>query len=138
MPIRGNSIGVITGQNDRYFEAVGLMDTIKDELNQAAEGHSHYFLNEPLTILQDPAFPVQSDELRRILDLAAAALSVGPRANKLQTMFGVYSDQVTGSSCHTHHGSYFKGLRPNEEYWSLGKLSPSPAARHLQKIEQPP
>jgi hypothetical protein len=63
VPIRGNSIGLITGQNDRYFEAVGLMDTIKDELNQAAEGHSHYFLNEPLTILQDPAFPVQSDEL---------------------------------------------------------------------------
>ncbi|KAN0136415.1 hypothetical protein V8E53_005783 [Lactarius tabidus] len=77
----GNSIGVITGQNNRYFEAIGLMDTIKDELNQAVEGHSHYFLNEPLTILQDPAFPVQSDELRRILDLAAAALSVGPRAN---------------------------------------------------------
>ncbi|KAN0133603.1 hypothetical protein V8E53_008591 [Lactarius tabidus] len=55
------------------------MDTIKDELNQAAEGHSHYFLNEPLTILDDPAFPIQSEELRRILDLAAAALSVGPR-----------------------------------------------------------
>jgi hypothetical protein len=81
MPIRGNSIGVITDQNNRYFEAVGLMDTIKDELNQAAKGHSHYFLNEPLTILQDPAFPVQSDKLRRILDLAAAALSVGPCAN---------------------------------------------------------
>jgi hypothetical protein len=81
VPIRGNSIGLITGQNDRYFEAIGLMDTIRDELNQAAEGHSHYFLNEPLTILQDPAFPVQSDELRHILDLAAAALSVGPRAD---------------------------------------------------------
>jgi hypothetical protein len=67
IPIRGNSIGVITGENDQYFEAVGLMDTIKDELNQAAEGHSHYFLNEPLTILHDPAFPVQSEELRRIL-----------------------------------------------------------------------
>jgi hypothetical protein len=78
MPIRGNSIGIITRQNDRYFEAVGLMDTIKHELNQAAEGHLHYFLNEPLTILQDPVFPVQSEELRRILDLAAAALSVGP------------------------------------------------------------
>ncbi|KAN0141436.1 hypothetical protein V8E53_000681 [Lactarius tabidus] len=81
IPIRGNSIEVITGQNDCYFEAVGLMDTIKDELNQAAEGHSHYFLKEPLTILQDPAFPVQSDELQWILDLTTAALSVGPHTD---------------------------------------------------------
>ncbi|KAN0133382.1 hypothetical protein V8E53_008822 [Lactarius tabidus] len=80
-PIGANPIMVITGENDRYFEAVGLMDTISDELNQAAEGHSHYFLREPLTILQDPVFPVQSEELCQILDLTAAALSVGPRVN---------------------------------------------------------
>jgi hypothetical protein len=89
MPIRGNLIGLITGQNDWYFEAVGLMDTIKDELNQAAEGHSHYFLNEPLTILQDPAFPVQSDELHRILDLAAAALSVGLRIDNTEDIWSL-------------------------------------------------
>ncbi|KAN0135979.1 hypothetical protein V8E53_006140 [Lactarius tabidus] len=89
MPIRGNSIGLITGQNDRYFEAVGLMDTIRDELNQAAEGHSHYFLSEPLTILQDPAFPIQSDELCRILDLAAAALSVGPRTDNTDDVWSL-------------------------------------------------
>jgi hypothetical protein len=57
------------------------MDTISDELNQAVEGHSHYFLKEPLTILQDPGFPVHSEELHRILDLTAAMLSVGPRIN---------------------------------------------------------
>ncbi|KAN0133614.1 hypothetical protein V8E53_008561 [Lactarius tabidus] len=89
MPIRGNSIGLITGQNDRYFKAIGLMDTIRDELNQAAEGHSHYFLNEPLTIMQDPAFPVQSDELCRILDLAAAALSVGSRTNNTDDVWSL-------------------------------------------------
>ncbi|KAN0134123.1 hypothetical protein V8E53_008060 [Lactarius tabidus] len=76
-----NPITVITSENDCYFEAIGLMDTITDELNQAAEGHSHYFLKELLTILRDPAFPVQSEELCRILDLTAAALSVGPRLN---------------------------------------------------------
>ncbi|KAN0138338.1 hypothetical protein V8E53_003801 [Lactarius tabidus] len=89
MPIRGNSIGLITGQNDRYFEAIGLMDTIRDELNQAAEGHLHYFLNEPLTIIQDPVFPVQSDELHRILDLAAAALSVGPRTDNTDDVWSL-------------------------------------------------
>ncbi|KAN0136743.1 hypothetical protein V8E53_005513 [Lactarius tabidus] len=65
------------------------MDTIKDELNQAAEGHSHYFLNEPLTIIQDLAFPVQSEELRRILDLTAAALSVGPRTDDSDDIWGL-------------------------------------------------
>jgi hypothetical protein len=55
------------------------MHAIRDELNQAVEGHSHYFLREPLSIMEDPAFPVQSEELRRILDLAGAALSAGPR-----------------------------------------------------------
>ncbi|KAN0134793.1 hypothetical protein V8E53_007392 [Lactarius tabidus] len=89
MHIRGNSIEVITGQNDWYFEAVGLMDTIRDELNQAAEGHSHYFLNEPLTIIQDPAFLVQSDEPRRILDLTAAALSVGLHSDDPEEVWGL-------------------------------------------------
>jgi hypothetical protein len=79
--IRGNSITVITGDNDWYNEAVDTMTSITDELNQVAEGHSHYFLREPLTIMTDPSFLIQSDELRHILDLAAAALSVGPRTN---------------------------------------------------------
>ncbi|KAN0130022.1 hypothetical protein V8E53_012176 [Lactarius tabidus] len=81
VPIRGNLIGVITGENDRYFEAVGLMDTITNKLKEAVEGHSHYFLKELITILEDPVFPVQSEELRWILDLTAAALSVGPCTN---------------------------------------------------------
>jgi hypothetical protein len=104
MPIRGNSIGLITGQNNRYFEAVGLMDTIRDELNQAAEGHSHYFLNEPLTILQDPAFPVQSDELRRILDLAAAALSVGPRTDNTDDVWSLLRPSDWYCAANSHHG----------------------------------
>jgi hypothetical protein len=80
--IRGNSITVITGDDIRYNEAIDTMTSITDELNQAAEGHSHYFLREPLSIMTDPSFPIQSDELRRILDLAAAALSVGPHTDK--------------------------------------------------------
>ncbi|KAN0142041.1 hypothetical protein V8E53_000503 [Lactarius tabidus] len=55
----GNSIGLITGQNDRYFEAIGLMDTIRDELNQAAE------------------------------DLAAAALSVGPHMDNTEDVWSL-------------------------------------------------
>ncbi|KAN0141595.1 hypothetical protein V8E53_000057 [Lactarius tabidus] len=59
-------------------DAIATMRSITDELNQAVEGHSHYFLQEPLNILYDPAFPIKSEELRRILDIAAAVLSGGP------------------------------------------------------------
>ncbi|KAN0130440.1 hypothetical protein V8E53_011703 [Lactarius tabidus] len=61
------------------LDVQGALNTMRDELNQAVEGHSHYFLRELLTIMEDPVFPVQSNELCHILDLAAAALSPGPR-----------------------------------------------------------
>ncbi|KAN0135287.1 hypothetical protein V8E53_006852 [Lactarius tabidus] len=59
-------------------DAVATLKSITEELNQVVEGHSHYFLREPLTILEDPAFPIKTEGLRRILDIAAAILSGGP------------------------------------------------------------
>ncbi|KAN0140656.1 hypothetical protein V8E53_001483 [Lactarius tabidus] len=59
-------------------DAETMLHAITNELNQAVEGHSHYFLREPLTILADPALPVKTEELRRILDISAAVLSGGP------------------------------------------------------------
>ncbi|KAN0130662.1 hypothetical protein V8E53_011555 [Lactarius tabidus] len=50
-----------------------------EELNEGVEGYSHYFLNEPLTLCNEPAIEVASPHLRRILDIAGAALSMGPR-----------------------------------------------------------
>ncbi|KAN0136092.1 hypothetical protein V8E53_005952 [Lactarius tabidus] len=84
MQVMDGSLASVTTINDHYYQAIGAMNSIRDELNQAVEGHSHYFLREPLTILEDPAFPVQSEELRRILDLAGAALSAGPRLDSDQ------------------------------------------------------
>jgi hypothetical protein len=59
-------------------EAAAAMKSITEELNQVVEGHSHYFLRDPLTILEDPAFPIKTEGLQRILDIAAAVLSGGP------------------------------------------------------------
>jgi hypothetical protein len=50
-----------------------------EELNEHVEGYSHYFLNEQLTICDEPAIEIASPHLRRILDIAGAALSMGPR-----------------------------------------------------------
>ncbi|KAN0133885.1 hypothetical protein V8E53_008317 [Lactarius tabidus] len=82
--VMDGSLVSITGSNYRYYQAEGAMHAIRDELNQAVEGHSHYFLREPLTIMEDPAFPVQSEELWHILDLTGAALSAGPRLDSDQ------------------------------------------------------
>ncbi|KAN0140207.1 hypothetical protein V8E53_002103 [Lactarius tabidus] len=58
-----NSIELITGNNNHYFKVVGTMEVITKELNQAVEGYSHYFLNEEITILDEPGFPIQSNKL---------------------------------------------------------------------------
>jgi hypothetical protein len=50
-----------------------------EELNEGVEGYSHYFLNEQLTICDEPAIEIASPHLRRILDIAGATLSMGPR-----------------------------------------------------------
>jgi hypothetical protein len=76
--VMDGSMVPLISTNYRYYQVEGAMHAIRDELNQVVEGHSHYFLREPLSIMEDPAFPVQSEELQRILDLAGAALSAGP------------------------------------------------------------
>ncbi|KAN0139521.1 hypothetical protein V8E53_002637 [Lactarius tabidus] len=63
---------------ERHQDAVEGMNAITIELNQLVEGHSHYFLREPLTIVQDPGLLIKSEELRKVLDIAAAVLSGGP------------------------------------------------------------
>jgi hypothetical protein len=60
-------------------EAEGAFQAITDELNRVREGFSHYFLREPLTLLEDPAVPIESEHLRRMADIVGAVLSGGPR-----------------------------------------------------------
>jgi hypothetical protein len=50
-----------------------------EELNEGVEGYSHYFLSELLTLCGEPAIEIASPHLRRILDIAGATLSMGPR-----------------------------------------------------------
>ncbi|KAN0129581.1 hypothetical protein V8E53_012577 [Lactarius tabidus] len=66
--------------NDTLFNnAEAAVKRSLEELNEGVEGYSHYFLNEQLTICDEPAIEIASPHLRRILDIAGAALSMGPR-----------------------------------------------------------
>jgi hypothetical protein len=49
------------------------------ELNDARLGYSHYFLREPITLLDEACISVESPILRRMLDIVGAVLSTGPR-----------------------------------------------------------
>jgi hypothetical protein len=62
---------------DLQQEAVDAMIGATDELNQAVEGYSHYFLDEPLRMLASPSFQVESEPLRRMVDVVTAVVSMG-------------------------------------------------------------
>jgi hypothetical protein len=62
---------------DLQQEAVDAMKGATDELNQAVEGYSHYFLGEPLRMLASPSFQVESEPLRRMVDVVTAVVSMG-------------------------------------------------------------
>jgi hypothetical protein len=49
------------------------------ELNDARLGYSHYFLREPITLLDEACMSVESPVLRRMLDVVGAVISTGPR-----------------------------------------------------------
>jgi hypothetical protein len=49
------------------------------ELNDARLGYSHYFLREPITLLDEACVSVESPILRRMLNVIGAVLSTGPR-----------------------------------------------------------
>jgi hypothetical protein len=62
---------------DLHQEVVDAMAGATDELNQAVEGYSHYFLNQPLHMLVLPTFSVTPDSLRRMVDVVLAVVSMG-------------------------------------------------------------
>jgi hypothetical protein len=62
---------------DLQQEAVDAMIGATDELNQAVEGYSHYFLEQPLHLLASPTFAVESAPLRRMVDVVTAVISMG-------------------------------------------------------------
>jgi hypothetical protein len=62
---------------DLQQEAVDAMMGATDELNQAVEGYSHYFLEQPLHLLASPSFAVESVPLRRMVDVVTAVVSMG-------------------------------------------------------------
>jgi hypothetical protein len=62
---------------DLQEEVVESMIGATDELNQAVEGYSHYFLEQPLHMLASLTFAVAPDPLCRMVDMVTAVVSMG-------------------------------------------------------------
>jgi hypothetical protein len=99
----------VQNSQDGFLDALMSSDTLLanaetavrktlEELNEGVEGYSHYFLSEPLTLCDEPAIEVASPHLRRILDIAGAALSMGP--------------------CNEQDGDTWRMLRPSDWFRS--------------------
>jgi hypothetical protein len=77
-PLTDGSVFNVEVMEDAQREAETTFQGITDELNRVREGFSHYFLRDPLTLLEDPPVPVESEHLRHMADIIRAVLSGGP------------------------------------------------------------
>jgi hypothetical protein len=73
------SVFNVKTMEEAHNEAKGALESITMELNRVREGFSHYFLREPLALLEDPSVPIESEHLCRMADIVGAVLSGGPR-----------------------------------------------------------
>jgi hypothetical protein len=63
-----------------HEEAEASLAGATDELNQVRLGFSHYFLRDPISLVDDPSVPINSNYLRRMADIVGAVLCGGPCA----------------------------------------------------------
>jgi hypothetical protein len=59
-------------------EAVTALQGATDELSKVRMGFAHYFLHSPITLVEDPSVPVESEFLRKMADIVGAVLCGGP------------------------------------------------------------
>jgi hypothetical protein len=78
-PLTDGSVFNVETMREAHEEAEGALVSITAELNRVREGFSHYFLRDPLALLDDPLVPIESAHLRRMADIVGAVLSGGPR-----------------------------------------------------------
>jgi hypothetical protein len=66
---------------DLHCEAVEAMIGATDELNQAVEGYSHYFLDQPLRMVVSPTVSIAPESLCRMVDVVSSVVSMGAHDN---------------------------------------------------------
>jgi hypothetical protein len=78
-----------------HEEAIATLQDATDELSDLRVGFAHYFLRDPLSLVEDPSVPVESVYLRKMADIVGAVLCGGPCSTK-ESEGDVYSSILPG------------------------------------------
>jgi hypothetical protein len=81
--------------NEAHEEATATLQGATDELSRARLGFAHYYLRDPLTLVEDPSVPVESVYLRKMADIVGAVLCGGPCSTS-ESDEDVYSSILPG------------------------------------------
>jgi hypothetical protein len=76
-------------------EAISTLQDATDELSSLRMGFAHYFLRDPLSLVDDPSVPVESEFLRKMVDIVGAVLCGGPCSTS-EAEGDVYSSILPG------------------------------------------
>jgi hypothetical protein len=72
------SVFTYANLDNAHEEAWTTLQGATDELNAVRLGFSHYFLRDPINLVEDPSIPIESNYLRRMADIVGAVLCGGP------------------------------------------------------------
>jgi hypothetical protein len=89
------SVFTYANMDTAHKEAVTTLQGATDKLNSVGMGFAHYFLRDPLALVEDPSVPVESDYLRKMADIVGAVLCGGPCATS-ESDEDVYSSILPG------------------------------------------
>jgi hypothetical protein len=64
--------------DNAHEEAIATLQGATDELSSVRLGFAHYYLRDPLALVDDPSVPVESEYLRKMADVVGAVLCGGP------------------------------------------------------------
>jgi hypothetical protein len=78
-----------------HEEAIASIQGTTEELSSVRLGFAHYYLRDPLSMVEDPSVPVESEYLRRMADIVGAILCGGP-CSKEESTEDVYASTLPG------------------------------------------
>jgi hypothetical protein len=78
-----------------HEEAIATLQGATDELSSVRLGFAHYYLRDPIALVEDPSVPVESEYLRKMADVVGAVLCGGP-CSTLESTDDVYSSILLG------------------------------------------
>jgi hypothetical protein len=80
-------------------EAVTALQGATDKLSSVRMGFAHYFLRSPITLVDDPSVPVESEFLRKMADIVGAVLCGGP-SDTSESEGDIYASVLPGEWFH--------------------------------------